>query len=221
MDNYKLVVDEREGGGTAVSRRLRKSGRVPGVVYGLGRDPRHLSIVTHDMELCLAKGGHVVELGMGKNSQTVLIKSVQWDALGSTLMHVDFQRIDEAQKVVVNVAVSFAGEAPQVPGGIVDKLKEYIEVEVLPMEIPTEFVVNLATLEVGMRVTVGDVEFPEGCVPTGDNPDEILVQHYLRLEEEEEPEDGELIEGEDEETAEPEVIGKGKGSDEEPEDEES
>ena len=207
MENITLDIEMRTESGTASARRLRRSGRVPAVLYGLGRDARHLSMSTHDMMRILEKGEHVVELVSGETTQVVLIKDVQFDGLGSKLEHVDFVRIDRDIKVQVNVPIVFSGNAPTVANSTVDKLMDHLQVEVLPLEIPAAFEVSLNGLEVGSQVTVADLDIGQCELVSNAPEDTVAINHVVHIVEET-TEDGE--EGEDAGSVEPEVIGESK-----------
>jgi len=209
MENITLNVEMRVDSGSAAARRLRRDGRVPAVLYGLKRDPRHLSMLTHDMVRILEKGEHVVELVSDETTQIVLIKDVQFDGLGSDLEHVDFVRIDRDVKVQVNVPIVFSGNAPTVANSTVDKVLDHLLVEVLPLEIPAAFEVSLINLEVGDQVVVGDLDIGKCELVSSSVDDTVAVNHVVHIVEEptEDDEEG------DEESVEPEVIGESSDDD--------
>ena len=97
------------------------------------------------MSLLIKRGAHIVELELDGDTQVALIKDVQWDALGSKIVHADFMRIDRDTVVHVYIPVRFLGTAPTVAGSVVDKILEDVQVEVLPLQIPGGFVKSSAT----------------------------------------------------------------------------
>ena len=202
-ENLTLEVIDREEKGSAACRRMRKDGKTPINLYGLDREPRALYADSQRLELILEKGSHILELAQSDKSQVVLIKDIQYDAIGSTVMHADLMRIDRDKKVQVFVPVRFIGNAPVVADSAVDKLLEDIQVECLPLEIPSEFVLNLSELALDQSITVKEIEMPENCAFVGHNPDDPVVIHHIKVvkEDEEADEDGEG-------SVEPEVIGK-------------
>lgn len=210
MDSVKLEVKDRSEFGTAASRRLRRDGKVPVNLYGLERTPRPMIADQHDLQMLIDRGHHIVELQQEDKQQVVLIQDVQFDALGSTVLHCDFLRIDAEKPVHVFVPVRFIGMAPEVSGSIVEKLREDVQVQVLPLRIPKEFVVNLSHLQVGESVTVADLELPEGCELYDHQPTDVVVVNHMKAHlTEDEPETTD-----EDAPTEPEVIGKGKGEDE-------
>lgn len=201
MESAKLDVNDRSDRGTSAARRLRKTGQFPVNLYGLGRDPRAMQASSHSFERILDGGFHIVELQQSDKKQVVLIKDVQFDALGSTILHADLLRIDRDKKVQVHVPVRYIGMAPEVTDSIVEKLLDTIQVEVLPMAIPQQFVINLSKVEVGMAIRVGEIEMPEGCAAYEHNDSDMVVLNHVKVQvEAEESEDGDSVE--------PEVIGK-------------
>lgn len=204
MQNITLNVEMRTETGSAAARRLRRSGRVPAILYGLKRDPRHLTMLTHDMVRILDRGEHVVELVSDETTQVVLIKDVQYDGLGSDLEHVDFVRIDRDVKVQVFVPIEYTGTPPSVANSTVDKIMNHVHVEVLPLEIPASFEVNLTNLEVGAQVLLGDLDIGNCELFQSSPEDTVAVNHVVHVveETEETDDDGEGS------TVEPEVIGE-------------
>ncbi len=209
MESAKLTVKNRSDRGTAASRRLRREGLIPVNLYGLAREPRAMVANQHEVEQVVERGFRIVELNHEEKSQAVLIKDVQFDSLGSSILHCDFMRIDRDTPVQVFVPIRFVGTAPEVSGSIVEKIREDVQVETLPLQIPKEFVINLSKLQVGETVTCGDLELPKGCTLHDHNDTDVIVVNHLTHATEEvvEPEEGE-------EDVEPEVISKGKDDDE-------
>lgn len=200
----KIEVVEREKVGTRESRRLRKKGRLPINLYGLGRPVRALHMDAHTMQQIVSRGGQIVELTLNDKTQPALMKDFQYDALGQTLQHIDLERIDATHAVHVHIPIRYIGTAPAVAGSIVEKQMDFVPLEILPLEIPREFVINLSKLEVGSHVSLGDLTLPgSGKLWDAHEEDVVVVNHVFR-EREVEAEEGET-------PAEPEVIARGKG----------
>ncbi|MCA9323082.1 MAG: 50S ribosomal protein L25 [Planctomycetes bacterium] len=206
MKSVNLDVSERTEQGTAACRRMRKQGIIPMNLYGLGRPVRQLQSTERAMRTLIERGVHIVNLTIQDKTQAALIKEVQYDAVGSWVVHADLMRVDPKTPVQVYVPIRFVGTAPEVSGSMVDKIREDVHVECLPLEIPDEFTINLSKLQVGESVTIGDLKFPEGCLPYEHNAEDVIVINHVKVEREE-PEAGE---GEGEEAAEPELIGRKK-----------
>lgn len=203
MESPKLDVFDRSDRGTAAARRLRKTGQFPINLYGLGREPRALQASSHTFNRILDGGFHIVELQQSDKKQVVLIQDLQFDALGSTILHVDLMRIDRDKKVHVHVPLRYIGMAPEITDSIVEKLLDTIQVEVLPMVIPQYFTLNLSKLEVGAAFRISDVEMPEGCAAFEHSDSDVVVLNHVKAQDEEVAETGE-----DGDSVEPEVIGK-------------
>src|ERR1041385_4074360 len=99
----KLQASKRERMGTRYSRRLRRDGRLPAVVYGHGQAPAHVTVPTEEFTHVLHEGTHVLELQTDGSTEVCLIKDVQYDYLGDNIIHVDLARIDLNEEVTVPV----------------------------------------------------------------------------------------------------------------------
>lgn len=201
MREITLSFEPRSGIGTAVSRRLRKAGKVPCVLYGGGKDPVHLVVSAHSLDRVLHGGVRIVEMQIGTDHQVGLIKELQYDALGSNIVHADFLRVDRDTPVHVYVPIRYIGVAPAQSGSVVEKILEDVQVEVLPLRIPKEFTVNLSALGVGHHITIADLGLPEGCKPYHSAMTDVVCVNHVRVERAAAaPADGATVE--------PEVIGK-------------
>ena len=203
-----LQAEARTSQGTRDAFSLRRSGRLPAVVYGEGGETVAVSIETHAFETMLRHHERVVDLELNGESQQVLVHEIQWDHMGDHLMHVDFIRASRGKKVEVEVVLEFVGHPKGTPR--VKNLQE-LQIAATPRSIPEHVVVQTTDLDIGDSLHVSDLEMPEGVECLTD-PETLVCGVHARAEEVEEPEEGEGAEGE---SAEPEVIGKGKGPDEE------
>jgi len=195
----------RTESGSKASKRLRKQGLLPAVLYGHKQENVSLSVRHDEVMHELAQGVHIVELNIDGRKERALIKSVQHEVLGNGIEHVDFSRVALDEKVHVPVSLDFHGEpAGAVHGGVVEYHLTEVEVEALPMDIPETLRVEIAHLEVGDMLHASDLIVPDGVKLLID-PDEIIVGvHTRRVAAVEE------VEVEGEEIAEPEVIGEKK-----------
>ena len=206
-----LQAEARTAQGTRSAHNLRRDGRLPAVVYGEGGETVAITIQTHAFETLLRHHERVVDLEMGGEAQQVLIHQIQWDHLGDHLMHVDFIRASRGKKVEVEVVVDYVGHPKGTPRGEFVKNLQELKIEATPRSIPEHIVVNVTDLDIGDSLHVSDLEMPEGVTCLTDL-ETLVCSVQARAEEVEE----EVVEGEEGESAEPEVIGKGKGPDEEP-----
>lgn len=214
----------RQTFGKNETRRLRRDGRLPAVVYGgagkngsgtpISLDPKQL------MQIIKSESGINTIIGLtiddGKATQ-VLVKEYQLDPIGNHLLHVDFYRVAMDQVIRVSVPVTLKGEAVGVKqeGGLLDFVNREVEVECLPVDIPEHLEVDVSELAIGQGVRLR--ELIEGVKWTPVTSPDALLVHVVapKAEVEEEPEvvaEGEA--GAEGEAAEPEVIKKGKTEEE-------
>lgn len=219
MSELTLDVEPRTALGKNENRRLRASGKVPGVVYGTGGVSVSIQIDRVEMANMLREGGEnsifLLQVPGTNESRHTMIKEMQVDPIEHRIMHVDFQRIVMTEKVQVKVAVELFGvsEGVKNEGGLVEFVTREVEVECLPALIPTALPLDLSALRIGMHLEAGEIELPEGVTLLEDEERVIVSIAAPRAEEEEEvDEDEDLLEGE---TDEPEVLSGTKEGDKE------
>ncbi len=196
----QLEVAARETRGKHQTRRLRRGGEIPAVLYGHGLEPVALSISGERLETALRHGSRLVDL-TGAVSESAFIRELQWDTWGTSVVHVDFTRISADELVKVVVAIELRGEAPGVKeGGVVDQLVHQIEVECPAGAIPDKLHVNVNHLKLNETITLAALELPAKARVFGE-PETILVQCIVPVEKPEEGEEAAAAPGE------PEVIG--------------
>lgn len=208
MDDLKLVADRRELTGRKVGQ-LRRQGLVPVVVYGNVKQPVNLQVDIKQLERMLHAGGdtRVVEVTVnGGGLHNVLVKNVQREPVGHRLLHADFYAVNmsEMQRVTVPL-VSTGKPAGMVTGVMVLKLHEAIHIEALPADIPGEIEVDISPMTMERPITIADLPKVKG-VSFVDDPEEVLFN--LQLTREEVAEEAAAAE------VEPEVVKKGKQTDE-------
>src|SRR4051812_33542295 len=104
-----LPAEPREQLGTRATRRLRTAGKLPAIVYGHHQEPVNVTVPAKPFGEALKKGAHVFELGLGGKKENALLKDVQYDHLGSHIIHVDFARVDLNEKVSVTIPIELKG----------------------------------------------------------------------------------------------------------------
>jgi large subunit ribosomal protein L25 len=209
-ETVALAAKSRTENGSQAARKLRRSGRIPAVLYGHKEDTVHLSVDLDEIVKALRHGARVVDLKTeGGKDEKALIRDLQWDHLGKSLLHVDFARVSLDERIHVTVRLELRGVAPGVnAGGVLDQPLHELEVECLAISIPETIRVNIGELQMGGVIHVKDLTLPEGVTAQSD-PDAIVV-HVTLPEAETEP--GAIPEGGG--AAEPEVIGKAKEEEE-------
>lgn len=212
MEQQTLKATTRQQIGTKHTRRLRKRGELPAIIYGHGEKPEAVALSLHEVEVQLHHGARVLKLDMGsKKNQPFLIKAVQYDYLGTNPVHLDLLRVDLDEKVTVKVAIELKGTPKGISdGGVLDQTLAEIEVECLMTQIPDTLTPLVTHLGIGDVLLVGDLELPTGVTTLKGADERVALITVLA----EEPEaDEEEVEGE---SAEPEIIAKGKKEEETP-----
>ena len=215
---FDLIADIREDSGKGSSRRLRREGKVPAIIYGAGRPPRAL-VFDHNRVIQQLENekfySSVLSIKVGEKSQAAILKDVQRHPSRPFVMHMDFQRIVEDQEIRMNVPLHFIGEdtCPGVKqgGGKVSHLRTEVEVVCLPKHLPEYLEVDVSELELDEYLYLSDITVPEGVtIPEVAQEEEEGVQlqpivscHIIKevvIEEEvEEVEEGEVpVAGEEE-----------------------
>lgn len=216
-----LTVEKRDQLGKEAVNRLRREGRIPAVVYGGGKPPVAITVEERVIRDLLKESGDntifLLKLKGGKEERRAMVKEIQVDPMSGRYIHADFIRVTRGQKLTVNVAVELTGEPAGVKtGGHLDFVTREIQIEVLPREMISHVEVDVSHLEIGDNITLGDVvgKLPESATLL-DDPERVIAQvataRMLEVEEVAEEEGEEELE----ESAEPEVIGRGKEEEEE------
>jgi large subunit ribosomal protein L25 len=160
-----LNVSIRKTTGSRESRRLRKSGMVPAILYGHGEACVGLAAKREDVEAAIRHGSRVVNL-TGAVKTDALIRDLQWDAFGIKPLHVDFLRVSASDRVRVKVPIELKGECPgHRAGGIVSLVLHEIELDCTADHVSEHVVAPISHLELGHTIKVKDLELPVGAKP--------------------------------------------------------
>ncbi len=166
MAELKLKASRREGAGKGVARKLRAAGRVPGVLYGHGREPLLLSLDSKELFHALhgSAGANVlVDLVVDGKQHLALPREVQRDHVRGQYLHVDFLEVRRDEKVEVTVPVRVVGESPGVrAGGVLEHHLWDLHVQCLPGDVPEAIDADISSLQVGESLRVGDLVPPAG-----------------------------------------------------------
>jgi len=202
-DAATLAAKPRQDTGKRRMRRLRKSGQVPGVMYGHKEQTLPLTVAAEDLAALIRHGQRVVDVQLGGKVQKCLIREIQWDVFGRELLHLDLTRVSADEKIRITVPVQVRGTAPGVnAGGVLDQPMHTLEIECLAINVPEAIRVSVNELQLEGVIHLKDVKLPEGVVAFAD-PETVVVQ-CVKPTEEAEAAPGEAAEG----PAEPEVIGR-------------
>lgn len=221
MSEVTIQVEPREGTGKGHSRKLRRAGWIPAVVYGGGGEAVPIQVQRSTFLELLREAGSEnaifqLELGDTGKKRHTMVRQIDADPVTRRVLHVDFQRVMMDQVVRVMIPIELEGVPAGVrnQGGVTDFMAREVGVECLPGAIPQMLTLDVSELEIGDNLELRDLELPEGVELTEELDKVVVTIVAPRMEEEEEEEEEILIEAEAEE---PEVIGKGKAeeSDEE------
>jgi large subunit ribosomal protein L25 len=212
MDNVDIVVHKRDVTGTRASKRLRKEGLIPGVIYGHGKEAVLIAVEPHALRdaLSTAAGTHAilnVTFEGQKRGHKAIVKEMTLDRVKSNVIHVDLQEIRLDETIETTVSIRFEGESRGVKaGGLLEEAVREVTVKGVVTEIPEHLVMDITELDVNSTLKVADLQVPEGIEVLAD-PEDVLcsVLPPRKVVEEVEGEEApEAAEG----AAEPELVGK-------------
>jgi large subunit ribosomal protein L25 len=211
-ERVKLEVQPRDSRGSADSRRLRKQGLIPGVLYGGGKEPHAFCVAERELRRVLTRdaGLHaILDVTVdGQQARPSILKSYQQDPVKGTLTHIDLQEVRLDRPIQARVVVELVGEPVGVTeGGVLSQVNREITVEALPMEIPEHLDLDVTRMVIGDTLRLVDLPVQEG-VKFLDDPEETVLATVTmptrfvepepeEVEGEEELEEGELPEGEE------------------------
>lgn len=223
MERIPVVAEYRTETGSGPARRLRKQGRIPGVVYGRGTEPLPLTVDAKELSQLLryaAGGALLVDLTVsgdgGGEPLLCIVKEVQMDPVSRNPLCIDFLSISVTEPITVTVQVIGEGEPIGVEqGGVLQQPLRHVTVSCLPLEIPAELRIDVSGIEIGHALHVGDLAVPEGVTVETDPSEVVFMVSAPTVLEEEEPEEaGEGEEGAEEAAA---AEGEEKEADSKPE----
>ncbi|MCV7259231.1 50S ribosomal protein L25/general stress protein Ctc [Mycobacterium shimoidei] len=170
----QLTVSVRTETGKGASRRARRAGKIPAVLYGHGADPQHLELPGHDFAAVLRHSGTnaLLALKIDGKEQLALTKALDIHPIRHTIQHADLLLVRRGEKVVVEVTVEVQGEPA--PGTLVTQETNTIEIEADAVAIPEQLTVSIEGAEPGTQFTAGQITLPSGVTLVSD-PDRLVV----------------------------------------------
>jgi large subunit ribosomal protein L25 len=202
-DTTTLTVAPRSVEGSRANRRLRRTGLVPGVVYGGEGDPIPFQVEARVLRQALAHGGAVITLTVeGEGATPVVLKDQQRHPVTGDTLHVDLLRVDLRQKIHATVVLELTGadDAPGVKaGGVLEQVTRELNIEALPTEIPDAIEHDVSAAEIGDTITLDAVTIPAGVTLLDDVETVVATLSPPRL----------TVEPTDEIEQETEVVGEG------------
>ena len=175
----KLTAQPRTAVGSRAAAKLRKQGLVPGVVYGHNQPVAHLAVSAEELDRAIrVQHARTFALTLDGNTDTVLIKELQWDHLGKEMVHIDFERRDLTERVKVVVPVELKGVPKSTGGGVLDQPLHRLHVECELGKIPDAIRIDITNLTLDAPIHVRELAIPEG-VTVLEPPDAMVV--HLKL----------------------------------------
>ncbi len=192
--DFVLQADIRDDQGKGASRRLRRLGKVPAVVYGAGRPARAVALDHNEVKKALALEAFyssIVKIRVGERQHDCILKDVQRHPSKAVILHLDFQRIVAGEKIRVHVPLHLKGEsvAPGVKtgGGVVSHMMNEVEVSCLPADLPEYLELDVSALELDDSLHLSQIPLPKGveivALQYGEDHDQPVVAiHRPRVE---------------------------------------
>ncbi|GAA1532449.1 50S ribosomal protein L25/general stress protein Ctc [Streptomyces albidochromogenes] len=188
MAEIKIAAEVRNEFGKGAARQTRRANKVPGVIYGHGAEPVHVTLPGHELMMALKTSNALLSLDVDGKSELVIPKAIQRHPIKRNITHVDLLAVKRGEKVTVEVAVHTEGELA--PGGnLLENVLNTLSVETEATHIPESVTVSIAGLEAGASIHAKDVPLPEGTTLATD-PEAIVIQ-VLAPQAEEAPAEGE------------------------------
>jgi large subunit ribosomal protein L25 len=194
-------VSLREETGSRNMHRLRRSGKVPAVLYGHGQPVMNLALGSDEVKALVRHGARVVDLE-GAVAEKAFVRELQWDTWGREVLHLDLARVSADERVTVEVQIELKGDAQGVKdGGVLDFVTHSVEIECLVIAIPEKLILRVGGLKLDSHLNADAIELPQGATLVSD-PTTTIVSCAKPME---------MAEAGAGDGAEPEVIGKKAG----------
>jgi large subunit ribosomal protein L25 len=201
QSSANVTAEPRTQLGSRANKRLRDSGKLPGVIYGHKLAVLPITLPKKEVVNHLDKGRHLFAVSLNGNAENVLVKDVQYDHLGMEVIHVDFARVDLNERVEVTVPLELKGTPKgEADGGVLQQIVSELEVECVVTDIPDAIRYNVSEMALDSILHIKDIPLPPGVKALQD--EDLIVATVKEIIEEASTEAAET------ESAEPEVIGK-------------
>jgi len=209
----KLNVDIRKEHGTSAARRARLQNKVPAVVYHSGVEATPLSVDKISLNKALRTGQMIFEVNVEDKNQFVLVKEIQYHPVTDEIIHIDFQKVKEDEKISLEVAIRSTGEAQGVKlGGLLVQMLNSVTIKCKPAEIPEFLEIDVTDMKMNTNLFVKDITLPEDVeMITAEDIAVVSVQEPKEEKEEEVVEAAEMDEAEESSSDQEEVQGEESG----------
>ena len=206
--SFELNAEVRSEQGKGASRRLRREGKVPGIIYGGHAEPQAITLDQNELGRNLkneAFYSHILTINLGKEKQQAILRDIQRHPYKQLVSHVDLLRVSAGEAIRVHVPLHFVNQETAVgvkqQGGVVSHNLIEVEIECLPKDLPEFIEVDVQNLELGESLHMSDMTLPEGVslveLAHGGHDTTVVTIHAPRVTREEEPEEGEAEAGEE------------------------
>ena len=198
MNDYELRGELREGSGKSAARQLRRSGLIPAVLYGAGKDTVSIALDANDVHKRLANEAffsHILDVQVGGEGTQAVLKALQRDPATDRVTHMDLLRVSSTQEITMHVPLHFIGEDTcpgRKAGGVINHLLVDLEISCLPQDLPEYIEVDMSNLDIGDSLHLSELAMPPGVTllaiaqdPEHDQP-VVAIQHSQKFDEEEE-----------------------------------
>lgn len=177
-DRATIEVQPRDERGSRESRRMRKEGRLPGILYGRGRDPQAFSVNERELRAALKAGHALLDVQLGGDTVPVIVKDQQHHPVRGGFTHVDFLEVDLKQKIQSTVPVELSGvdDAPGVvQGGVLDHVTRELNIEALPTDIPDSVTIDVSSLELNSTFLLSEATIPSELTVLDDAEETVIA----------------------------------------------
>jgi large subunit ribosomal protein L25 len=186
-DQVSLAVRPRPGNGKGEARSLRQQGRVPAVAYGSGLSAMPLSVDARDLYHALrtdAGTNAIIQMELDGETHLTLAREIHRHPVRREILHVDFVTVNRDVKVTVDVVIHLVGDAPGVDeGGVLDQVRFTVPIEVLPLEVPESFELDVSDMQMGDVKRVDDLVVPAGVTVLDDPEWSVVTLNAPQVEE--------------------------------------
>ncbi len=192
MNVFEIVAETRDDLGKGASRRLRHAGKVPAVVYGSGKDPVSITVDQNEMVKHLdheAFYSHILSLNLNGQIEQVVLKDLQRHPYKVTILHMDLLRVDQNTKLQMHIPLHYLNEEAcvgvKLGGGTINHVLTELDIQCLPADLPEYIEVDVADLELGEAIHLGDLKLPEGVESValahgGEATQPVVTVHKMR-----------------------------------------
>lgn len=177
-DRQTIELSPRESRGSRNGRRIRRSGEVPGILYGRGRDPQAFTVNERDLRHAIKAGHALFDAKLGSDTVPVIVKDQQHHPVRGDFVHLDLLEVDLKQTIhaVVTVEITGAEEAPGVvQGGVLDHVTRELNIEALPTDIPDSITIDVSDLELNAVLMLSQAKLPAGLTVLDDLEETVVA----------------------------------------------